>query len=75
MISTAVYLYEHEDEFRDKLRAQPYFCINHYTMLISYAQKKMNKKKKSTGSDLESDQRKKQRDEFLDDYQKHLLGG
>ena len=44
MISTAVYLYEHDDEFRDKLRAQPYFCIDHYTMLISYAQKKMNKK-------------------------------
>ena len=44
MISTAVYLYENEDEFRDKLKAQPYFCIPHYTALISYAQKKMNKK-------------------------------
>ena len=44
MISTAVYLYENEEEFRDKFREQPYFCIPHYDMLISYASKKMNKK-------------------------------
>ena len=44
MISTAVYLYENEDEFRKKLAAQPYFCIPHYTALVTYAQKKMNKK-------------------------------
>ena len=44
MISTAVYLYESDDAFVEKFRAQPYFCIKHYTELISYAQKKMSKK-------------------------------
>ncbi len=44
MISTAVYLYEREDEFRAKLAAQPYFCLPHYNALFSYASKKMNKK-------------------------------
>ena len=44
MISTAVYLYENDDDFRVKFRAQPYFCLPHYTSLITYASKKMNKK-------------------------------
>ena len=44
MISTAVYLYENDDDFRIKFRKQPYFCIPHYTALVSYASKKMNKK-------------------------------
>lgn len=44
MISTAVYLYENEDEFRSKFKAQPYFCLPHYTKMLSYASKKMNKR-------------------------------
>ncbi len=44
MISTAVYLYETEDEFKKKFAEQPYFCIPHYNAMISYASKKMNKK-------------------------------
>ena len=45
MISTAVYLYENdENEFRDKFKAQPYFCLPHYVKMISYASKKMSKK-------------------------------
>ena len=44
MISTAVYLYENDDEFRKKFAIQPYFCLPHYTALVGYAQKKMNKK-------------------------------
>ena len=44
MISTAVYLYETEDEFREKFKAQPYFCLPHYTKMLSYAAKKMNKR-------------------------------
>ena len=44
MISTAVYLYENDDDFRRKFAAQPYFCLPHYTELITYASKKMNKK-------------------------------
>ena len=44
MISTTVYLYENEDEFKDKFKAQPFFCLPHYTKMISYASKKMNKR-------------------------------
>lgn len=44
MMSTAVYLYERDDDFRKKFKEQPYFCIPHYTALIEYASKKMNKK-------------------------------
>ena len=45
MISTAVYLYENdENEFRDKFKDQPYFCLPHYAKMISYASKKMNKR-------------------------------
>ncbi|MBP3308136.1 MAG: hypothetical protein J6L90_01715 [Clostridia bacterium] len=44
MISTAVYLYERDDEFRDKFKFQPYFCLPHYEEMIRYATKRMNKK-------------------------------
>ena len=44
MISTAVYLYENDDDFKTKFKAQPYFCIPHYTRLLSYASKKMPKR-------------------------------
>ena len=44
MISTAVYLYENDDDFRVKFKKQPYFCLPHYTALVTYASKKMNKK-------------------------------
>ena len=44
MISTAVYLYENDDDFRIKFKKQPYFCLPHYTALIGYASRKMNKK-------------------------------
>lgn len=40
------------------------------------AWEKMNKQKKQSSWDyIESDQRKQQRDEFLEDFQRHLLGG
>ncbi len=45
MISTAIYLYENdENDFRRKFSSQPYFCLPHYTSMVSYASKKMNKK-------------------------------
>jgi len=44
MIATAVYLYERDDAFVKKYSEQPYFCIPHYTAILSYASKKMNKK-------------------------------
>ena len=47
MISTAVYLFEVDPDFREKLKCAPYFCLPHYRMMIDYAQKKMPKRMKS----------------------------
>lgn len=44
MIDTAVYLWEHDEDFPPKLRAQPYFCLPHYRKLLLYGQKRLNKK-------------------------------
>ena len=44
MISTAVYLYDTEEDFQRKFASQPYFCLPHYRAMLSYASKKMNKK-------------------------------
>ena len=45
MIETAVLLWEKDEEFRDKLRAQPYFCLPHYRRLLSTASASLSKKK------------------------------
>ena len=44
MIETAVYLWEKDPKFRDKLRAQPMFCLPHYRRLLGAAEKRMKKK-------------------------------
>ncbi len=45
IISTTVYLYEKdENDFRSKFDAPAYFCLPHYTALVEYASKKMDKK-------------------------------
>lgn len=45
IISTTVYLYEKdENDFRSMFDAPAYFCLPHYTALIEYASKKMDKK-------------------------------
>ena len=44
MIETAVMLWEKDPEFRDKLRAQPMFCLPHYRRLLEVAEKRMKKK-------------------------------
>ena len=43
-ISTAVYLWESEQQFRKKLSSAPYFCLPHYRTMVDYALKKMNKR-------------------------------
>ena len=45
MIETAVLLWEKDEEFRDKLRAQPYFCLPHYRRLLATASESLSKKK------------------------------
>ena len=44
MIETAVHLWEEDEEFQKKFRAQPYFCLPHYRRLLSVASNRLNKK-------------------------------
>ena len=44
MVETAVYLWENDEEFPPKLRAQPCFCLPHYRKMLLYGQKRLNKK-------------------------------
>ena len=44
MVETAVLLWESDENFPAKLKAQPYFCLPHYRMMLEYAQKRLNKK-------------------------------
>ena len=45
MVDTAVWLWETDEDFAPKLKAQPYFCLPHYRKLLSYGQKRLGKKK------------------------------
>ena len=45
MIDTAVYLWQTDEDFAPKLRAQPYFCLPHYRLLLEKAQARLQKKK------------------------------
>ncbi len=44
MISTAVYLFETQHDFRTKFAKMPFFCLPHYRMMLEYAIKKTNKR-------------------------------
>ena len=45
MVENAVYLYDTEQEFRDKVKETPYFCLPHYKGYVLSAREHMNKKK------------------------------
>jgi len=45
MIETAVYLWDEDEAFMDKLKAQPYFCLPHYNALLTVARERLGKKK------------------------------
>ncbi len=45
MAECVVFLWDADEEFGPKLRAQPYFCLPHYKKLLEYGQKRLNKKK------------------------------
>ena len=45
MVENAVYLYDTEQEFRDKVKDTPYFCLPHYKGYVLSAREHMNKKK------------------------------
>ncbi len=44
MIETAVILWESDEDFAPKLKAQPYFCLPHYRRYLEYASKRLGKK-------------------------------
>ncbi len=44
MVETAVLLWQNDIDFPAKLKAQPYFCLPHYKMLLKCAQQRLNKK-------------------------------
>ena len=44
MIETAVILWDSDEEFAPKLKAQPYFCLPHYRRFLEYASKRLGKK-------------------------------
>ncbi len=45
MAECVVYLWDNDEDFLPKFRAQPYFCLPHYRKLLEYAQKRLGKKK------------------------------
>ena len=47
MVETVVYMWEQDEDFPPKFRAQPYFCLPHYRRLLEYAQKRLGKKQLS----------------------------
>ena len=44
MIETAVILWDTDEDFRPKLKAQPYFCLPHYRKFLQYGQRRLGKK-------------------------------
>ncbi len=47
MAETVVYMWDSDEDFRPKFRAQPYFCLPHYRKLLEYGQKRLGKKQLS----------------------------
>lgn len=47
MADTAVYLWESDEDFSPKLKAQPYFCLPHYRQLLAVGQKRLSKKQQA----------------------------
>jgi hypothetical protein len=45
MVETVVYLWDTDEAFQAKLKAQPYFCLPHYRKLLQYGQRRLGKKK------------------------------
>ena len=45
MVETAVLLWDKDEDFRQKLSAQPYFCLPHYHDMLSYAKERLGKKR------------------------------
>ena len=51
MTDTAVYLWAKEEEFRESVKKQPFFCLPHYKRLLLYGQKRLGKRDLSEFAD------------------------
>ena len=67
MIETAVLLYDRDESFREKFKAQPYFCLPHYRRMLSEASVRMNKKTFAEFEKVASGIVNTYMDELLDD--------
>ncbi len=45
MVQNIIYLWNHDPDFPPKLQAQPYFCLPHYRLLLSFGRAGIPKKK------------------------------
>jgi len=45
MVETVVLLFDTDEQFVEKMKSQPYFCLPHYRLLLDYASKRLSKKK------------------------------
>ena len=52
MAETVVYLFESEESFADQIKAQPYFCLPHYRLLLEKAAARLGKKKLADFADV-----------------------
>jgi hypothetical protein len=44
MFDNAIYLWETEEDFREKFKAQKYFCLPHYRILLEFGRNGLSKK-------------------------------
>jgi len=51
MAQTVIYLYDTVEEFREKLAAQPYFCLPHYRLLLERGDARLGKKRMAEFTD------------------------
>lgn len=54
MMETVVLLWDRDENFPEKLKKQPYFCLPHYKALLEYAQRRLGKKLSAFVKDCES---------------------
>ena len=66
MVETAVLLWDSDEDFDAKLKAQPYFCLPHYKMLLSAGQARLGKKKQQEFSKICS--------KVVEEYMEELSG-
>ena len=55
MVETVVVLWDTDEDFPAKMKAQPYFCLPHYRRLLECAQHRLNKKKQAEFAGILSD--------------------